>query len=62
MTDHTRVGSMFDRIRWRRKSDGVVVSTLARNNARDVLVTREDTGRTYWATWDGLRRKYERLE
>lgn len=50
------------RIRWRRKSDGVIVSTVERNQANDVLVTREDNGCTYWATWNGLRRKYERLE
>lgn len=52
----------MNRIKWRRKSDGVIVSTLERTSANDVLVTREDNGHTYWATWDGLHRKYVRLE
>ena len=52
--------------RWRRGSDGVIVTTRARgvseSSFTSVLVTREDTGRSYWATWQGLMRKYEPLD
>ncbi len=51
--------------RWKRKADGVLVTTRVRPGWEplhtSVLVTREDTGRTYWATWQGLLRKYEPL-
>lgn len=56
---------MADVRRWERKSDGVIVTTRVRPvwepPDTSVLVTREDTGRTYWATWQGLLRKYEPL-
>lgn len=50
-------------MRWKRKRDGVIVTTRQRSSIdyphSSVLVTREDNGHAFWATWDGMYRKYE---
>jgi hypothetical protein len=52
-------------ITWRRKSDGVLFTTRAKNTTdmshSSVLVERADGTRCHWATWEGLFRKYEKV-
>lgn len=51
---------------WRRKKDGVLVKTRDRaageQSRESVLCERKDNGHWYWATWEGLDRKYELVE
>lgn len=50
--------------RWRRRRDGLVVTTRTRRPAEPshewVLATKPN-GNTYWVTWDGLGRKYTEI-
>lgn len=51
--------------RFRRRSDGVIVTVhdeCVREYVTEVLLRREDTGRSWWCTPSGLRRKYKEIE
>lgn len=48
---------------WKRKSDGVEVTTDARMSYNfgheQTLAIRSDNGRKFWVSWGGLASKYE---